>query len=96
MKLTDKLGDWKIEGKADKLAIAGKKLYCLWLDKEYWIIQKDGTVIKHKLASKGVKLEPDEIETVANGETIIYNPEVPTFSLSMGQKFISREVRKTA
>lgn len=84
LRFGDQPGDWDLEAEPDKLAIAGKKLYAAW---------KDGQCLKH--ASKGVKLDPSEIERVARGEKITYNPEVPTFSLLTGTRFINRQVKPT-
>lgn len=83
--LSDSLGDWQHEGNGFRLAIAGRKMYAAWMD--------DGSV---KKASKGVNLSPEEILRVANGETITYYRDAPTFSTRTGVGFIAREVRNTA
>jgi hypothetical protein len=85
--LSDKIGDWSNEGckeGANKLAIAGKKLYCAWM--------KNG---KKKLATKGVKLTSVELEKVARGETITYYSNSPTYSLSKGVYYTKRNVKPT-
>lgn len=81
---SDNLGEWSSEGHADKLAISGKKLYAAW---------DNGDPVK--TASKGARLSAAEIERVASGETIVYEPEAPTFSISYGTKIINREIRST-
>jgi len=85
--LSDKIGDWSNEGckdGANKLAIAGKKLYCAWM--------KDGS---KKLATKGVKLNSEELEKVARGEIITYYSNSPTYSLSKGVYYTKRNVKPT-
>lgn len=81
----DKLGAWATEAKLDQVAIAGKKLYACRL--------KDGS---YKTASKGARLKPHEIIKVAKGQDITYKPDAPTFSLSLGNRFTTRLIRKTA
>lgn len=79
-----KLGAWKLEKTGDRAAIAGKKLYAIF---------KDAKCIK--MASKGVKLKAEEIERVANGETIKYVNEAPSFKWDGSVRFITRTVRLT-
>lgn len=64
------LGAWKEEFRADKLVIGGKKLYACF----------EGSACVKK-ASKGVRLEADQIEKIARGETVEYANPVPKFSL---------------
>lgn len=85
LSLSDNLGDWKLEAKGDEVCIAGKKLYAVF---------DRGKAVKS--ASKGANLSPAEIRRVANGETIVYRPDAPTFSLSMGQRFVARTIQRTA
>lgn len=80
----EKLGNWELEAKGDKLAIAGKKLYCLTHKNE--LIKK---------ASKGANLTPDEIFGVAKGGVIKYEKPAPCFSLKMGTRYIDREIKST-
>jgi len=82
----DKLGQWDIEARAGQAAIAGRKLYALW----------DDTGEPIKARSKGARLSAEEIYRVANGETVEYKPEVPTFSVSTGIRFTNRNIRLTA
>lgn len=83
-----KLGSWKLEAVADYAAIAGKKLYCLY--------NQDGRKITPvKWASKGGDLDPLDIIRIAKGETVKFVNQVPTYSLSRGIDFITRNFRKT-
>lgn len=75
-----KLGAWKVEGIADKLAIGGKKMYAAF---------SEGKCIKQ--ATKGVKLTPEQIVKVAMGEKIVYRQDAPVFGFD-GTKFIEREI----
>ena len=77
------LGAWDIEAECDSGGVAGKKLYAFHI--------KDGG---YKTASKGVRLNAEEILKVAAGEDVTYNPENPSFSLKRGVKFNSRKVTK--
>lgn len=80
----DQLGEWDLEGEAVKVAIAGKKLYSCEL--------KNG---EYKTACKGVRLTPQEIERVANGETVEYFNHAPSGGIKSARQFVSRKVRKT-
>lgn len=78
------LGAWKLEFEADKVCVAGKKLYAVF---------SDGECIKK--ASKGVRLTGEEIERICLGETIEYANPVPKFKLNGDVNFITRRIRKT-
>jgi len=80
----DNLGNWDLEGTANKIAIAGKKLYACFLESG-----------KTKIACKGVRISADEIVKVAEGHTIQYKSEAESFSLKQGKHFITRNVQKT-
>jgi hypothetical protein len=83
--MSNELGAWELEAECDYAAIAGKKLYAFR--------KLDG---KFKTASKGVRLEPWEIIEIAQGATILYTPEAPTFSIKQGTvKFQSRSIKMT-
>lgn len=63
---------------------------------------EDVLVLKRKLwklewkcASKGVKLDPLEIVRVARGERVVYEPEVPTFSIHSPPAIVKRSVKST-
>lgn len=79
------LGQWKLEGDIapDSLWIAGKKLYAAKLTSGKW-----------KCASKGVRLTPEEIQTVANGEEVSTVLDAPSFSLFGGERVIRRRVNR--
>jgi hypothetical protein len=92
------LGQWKHEFDATEYAIAGKKLYAF--RKTTADYEKELISNKHaeqwKVASKGVKLSAEEIIRAAKGESVLYRPEVPTFSFAQpGPVFINREVKNT-
>lgn len=87
-----KLGGWKLEAKGTLCAIAGKKLYTLIDEKSpEWMEDKQAL----KLASKGVRLEAEQILRICKGEEIEHHNPVPTFALGKEPKFISRIIRKT-
>lgn len=76
-----KLGAWKLEKYGDKMAIAGRKLYALFNGSECV-----------KMASKGVRLTPQQIESVASGNKVTWRKDAPTYSLSGQVKFMHRDV----
>lgn len=78
-----KLGAWKCEGEADRVAIAGKKLYAAF---------SGGECIK--LASKGVRLRPDDVLSLCQGEVISWANAAPSFSLSHAPNFVARKITK--
>lgn len=79
-----RLGAWDLEKEADKVCIAGKKLYAMW---------QDGKC--HKISSKGGTLTGEEIERICNGEVVSYDNPAPSFSLHRSTRFISRHFRIT-
>ena len=85
------LGAWDVEAECDYGAIAGKKLYAAQTLKT----GADGERV-WKIASKGVRLEREQIVRVAQGEKIRYEPENPTFSLKRGISFTPRTIRRSA
>ena len=92
------LGQWEVEGSFTEAAIAGKKLYGFKYDTASRPLDKHGNRVRHKLASKGVRLAYNEIVKVAKGETVQYMPEVPTYRISgffnreTGQREIARYI----
>lgn len=79
-----KLGEWKLEGIAEEIIIAGKKLYGLrWENKE-----------EFKIASKGARLSYKELLSLADGESVEWTNPAPTFGLK-GAHFISRRINAT-
>lgn len=80
------LGSWKIEKTADKMAIAGRKLYAMF---------DAGKCVK--MASKGVQLEATQIESIAKGKSITWKKDAPTFDFKTHTaRYITRTVRNTA
>jgi hypothetical protein len=84
------LGEWKLEMTCDEYAIAGKKLYAM-----HGVKHKTGKV-GWKTATKGAKLEPEDIIKVALGEQVLYEPEVPTYSIHTAEpRFVGRQIKST-
>lgn len=79
------LGAWKLEGECSRAAIGGKKMYALFNDAGECV----------KMASKGVRLAPEDILRVCRGEVIHWQKESPAFSLSGATRYIERDVRMT-
>lgn len=79
-----RLGMWSLEAEGDRLAVAGKKMYCL--------MDGDEPV---KTASKGVRLGYQDLLDVAAGGEFEYQNIAPTFSLTKETRFIKRKVRMT-
>jgi len=79
------LGEWEKEGEFDKGAICGKKLYAF---------QYKNTT-DFKIASKGARLNGNEIFSIAKGETIVYKNIAPTFSLKNETTFLERKIKLT-
>lgn len=79
------LGWWKLEKTGDRLAVAGKKVYAMFLD---------GKCVKK--ANKGFKAEPEEIVRIAEGEALTFKNDPPTFDLKGDAKFIKRTIKRTA
>ena len=99
----DGLGQWKREGDFDSYAVAGKKLYAFHRagsDSRYdpKAEEQDKT---WKIASKGVNFASREdgpalIQRIAEGDSVEYEPEVPTYSVTREQpRFINRSILKT-
>lgn len=80
-----RLGAWKLEGSGSSIAMAGKKLYACFDGRE--CIKK---------ATKGGNLTPAEIVRVAQGETITFRKQAPTFKLDGRMTWIERKLRMTA
>lgn len=96
------LGLWKPEGDFTKWYIAGRKLYALettdsatveTLTKKGGVVSPCGT-IAYKIASKGARLTPEEIKTVASGGTVEYCRDAPTFTLGHGMRYTKRTIRQ--
>lgn len=82
LKMSDKLGDWKLEMNCCQVFIAGKKLYAA----------TDGT--KWKKACKGVNLSHEKIAEVARGKYMGHQSIAPTYSFFSKPKFVTREVKR--
>lgn len=104
LKFGNQLGEWKHEGKFDRFAIAGKKLYAFHksgADEAYDPKAKEDART-WKIASKGVNFAadttgPDRIAEIARGGALTYEPDVPTYSITRQlPRFIPREIRATA
>jgi hypothetical protein len=102
----DALGQWKHEGNFDRLGIAGKKLYIMRGAFGWWKTA-DGKIVQalkkptdaerlYATASKGAKLTHAQLWRVAADGEVDYESESPTFSVSTGQSFVKRRIRKTA
>lgn len=77
------LGAWKCEGEADRLAIAGKKLYAAFSGDECI-----------KLASKGVRLTGRDVVRICRGDSLEWSNQAPSFSLSHAPNFVHRKITK--
>lgn len=99
--MSSNLGDWKIELECDEYAITGKKTYAFrsaydqqWNAKENIYEYPKGA---YKIACKGVDLTADEIIRASKGETILFEPDVPTYSITRPNPvLINRTVHLTA
>lgn len=96
----NELGEWKLELAAKRYAVAGKKLYGFESAEPtmdyYGYDERNPKTGPWKIASKGAKLTPHEIERIANGEEIEYVPDVPTYSLSRKDpRYINRKIKRT-
>lgn len=90
------LGAWKLEAEGDEVAIAGRKLYCVY---------KNGEVVK--VASKGAKFvktaaelkqwpgafTADRMREICQGETLHWKSDAPNFKLNGATKFVDRRIR---
>jgi hypothetical protein len=79
------LGQWKLEAECNYIAMAGKKLYALFMD---------GDVVKQ--ANKGVNISAADIVRVCEGAEVECLRDAPSFKLDGSHRFIDRVVRMTA
>lgn len=84
-----RLGAWDLEKTGTHMAIAGKKMYCLF-DRD-----AAGSDTKVKLSSKGGTLSMAEIQAICRGSRVRYENAAPTFSLNRAPTFIHRNFTKT-
>lgn len=82
------LGAWKLEKEAEFIAIAGKKLYALY-------DQKERKLKEIKRVSKGGTLTLAQIRTLAKGYTVETKLSAPVFSIKKQPTFLSRRFAKT-
>ncbi len=75
------LGAWKLEGTGDRVAVAGKKLYAVFNGSECI-----------KSASKGAIFDGHGIVRIAQGETMQWKNDAPTFSLTKAPSFLERAI----
>lgn len=78
------LGQWKKEGDFVRWAVAGRKMYAF--------AAADGSA---KVASKGARLAPAEIERIAAGGKVTYRFDAPNFSVRYGARFVERVISAT-
>jgi len=84
-----RLGAWDIEAECIGGAIAGKKMYAF----DRGVIHEGPG--RYKTATKGVRLNAQQIYAVAAGESIDYKPAAPTFSIRNGIYFNDRSIVST-
>lgn len=83
--MTSAIGAWELETEHAPIGhFAGKKLY--------GIRTLDGST---KIASKGSKLNFDQIARIVNGETITWENPAPSFKIDGSAKFVKRQIRST-
>lgn len=98
-----KLGAWKLEAKAHTACIAGKKMYAIFSNQcpKCKNLMGDAGNCKHsfhldgctKQANKGVRITPQDIVRVCNGETVVYQQAAPSFKLDGSHNFITRNIK---
>jgi len=90
--MSKELGDWGIEYHYDRVIVCGKKLYAMHKRGEAETSAKGW-----KLASKGAKLDHNDLIKIASGQSVQYKNIVPTFSMSKATPtFVEREIKATA
>jgi DNA polymerase elongation subunit (family B) len=92
--LGQEIGEWEIEGRYDRVIVAGKKLYAFHFSDD----KRNGKDVgRWKVRSKGVRLKADDLIRIVQGHEIIFHPQAPTFSAhSTAPEFVPRTVRATA
>lgn len=89
LSISNKLGDWKLEGSATVGHFAGKKLYGVDLG-----AHRDPQK-RYKIASKGSKLTYDNILDIISGKTVKWENKAPTFHIDGSADFVVRDIRAT-
>jgi hypothetical protein len=95
---SDKIGDWDLEiNRATIGHFNGKKQYAIEIDpsEKCLCVNRNGDCKKHKVVNKGARLTFQEMERMAEGGSILYEPAAPSFSLARGIVFVDRLIRKT-
>lgn len=87
------LGGWKLEKTAPSVAIAGKKLYALYDPANRDMVR--GKIKPIKLTSKGGTLKLPDMLKLCRGQSVRYENQAPTFSLTAKTKFIHRNFKST-
>jgi hypothetical protein len=96
---SDKIGDWELEIKRAPIGhFCGKKLYAIDIDptKKCGCETRNGQCDRHKVVTKGGRLTFKEMEKLAAGEDIFYEPQAPSYSLANGIDFVDRTFRRTS
>lgn len=92
-----KLGAWKLEATADRLYVGGKKMYAAWNRKTGFYKPSDtGELCAIKIASKGVRMKPEDIARVACGEILTVPIDAPSLRVGREAHFIARKIARTA
>lgn len=95
---SDTIGDWDLEIERAPIAhFCGKKLYAIVTNsaEKCGCDSRNGGCKRHKVVTKGARLTFKEVEKMAAGESILYEPAAPSFSLARGIVFTDRLLRKT-
>jgi len=96
LKLSDELGDWKLEKECDAVYIGGKKLYCSHDYRGKPELDEKGKPKwkEWKTASKGVRLTVEDLIAVCNGEEREYAFDAPNYSVFSKPSFTKRRVNR--
>lgn len=95
---SDKIGDWELELDCVPVGhFCGKKLYAIVMapGEKCSCETRNGGCKRHKVVTKGARLTFKEVEKIAIGESVLYEPAAPSFSLARGIVFTDRLLRKT-
>jgi Vibrio phage DNA polymerase len=97
-----RLGAWDCEDEATRVAIAGRKLYCVWHARPKKRTKRqlvDGLSPDYTIKNKGVSVGEltcdDLLGMLDGGETVTRN-RAPTLNRLGGQSYIERRIRATA
>lgn len=81
--LGPELGQWRLEKENQTVWIGGKKLYVC-----------RGPLGDYKTAAKGVRLSPEELIAVCEGQQQSYSFDAPNYSTFSAQKFTTRRINR--